>query len=476
MRVYTRDILLAKTDSDMNEAIAAIEMYAKLSEQSFNDLRQSYTGNKQDIDIAYAAFVKWNTRRQKNLNLAKLGEVEKFMESVSNEGDVGILRNEMIDQINHISDTSQTLAEQRFTQSQKIKERVVSNFILLVAIIIFVVLIIAYFLFKNVQIPVKEMIASIKEYKNGNSNIRNNETITTEINVLANAFNELFDHFEEEKTLQQNYSQLSTLMLSEINAHKFFNNLLSSLCQSLSTQIGGVYVLSRDKSHYYLYESVGMKMSKIDFKFNAHLREGEFGEVLTTKRIAYIKSLPINTHFIFQTSAGDIVPRELINIPIVIAGEVAAIIALASVRNIDRRSEKLLEKSFDVITARVDGVLSYRRMRKFAEELEVKSKQLADSSAYNRALIEASIDPMLTIDKSGIITDVNSALCSITSTEKHELIGKTFQSLFVDASAATDSYKEAFEYGMLVNHENQIAGEHQIPVLFNASVFKDAEQ
>lgn len=476
MRVHTRDIMLAKTEKELDEAVAAIDLYAKLSEQSFQELRQSYTGDISDVENAYTAFVKWNSIRHKNLILAREGEVAKFMESVSPTGEIGQLRNDMIEKINHISNHSLALADERYAHSQDVKDQVVGNFILLICIILFVVLVVAYFLFKNIQVPIKDMIATIKEYKNGNDNIRNSETLTAEINVLANTFNELFEHFEEEKLLQKNYSQLSTLMLSEINAHKFFNNLLTYLCQTLMTQIGGVYVLSRDKSHYYLYESVGMKMSKVDYKFNAHLREGEFGEVLSTKQISYIKSLPIDTRFIFQTSAGDIVPRELINIPIVIAGEVAAIIALASVRNIDRRSEKLLEKSFDVLTARVDGVLSYRRMRKFAEELEVKSKQLADSSAYNRALIEASIDPMLTIDNDGIITDVNSALCSITSKDKLQLIGQTFQSLFVDAAAATASYKEAFEYGMLVNHENQIAGEHQVPVLFNASVFSNAEQ
>ncbi len=475
MRVHTRDIMLAKTEKEINEANAAIEFKAKQSERLFDELKLYYTGDESDVERAYEAFVNWNTTRQKNLQLAKVGEVGRFMDSVSPTGEVGVLRNKMIDEVNNISENSNKLSEQRFQNSQKIKANVVANFVVLISIIIAVVLLIAYFLFKNVQTPIKEMITTINDYKNGHNNIRNSETVTTELNVLSQTFNELFDYFEEEKILQQNYSQLSTLMLSEINAHKFFNNLLSYLCQTLMTQVGGVYVLSRDKSHYYLYESVGMKMSKIDYKFNAHIREGEFGEVLTTKRISYIKNLPLDTNFIFQTSAGDIVPRELINIPVVIAGEVAAIISLASVRNIDRASEKLLEKSFDVITARVDGVLSYRRMRKLAEELEQKSKALADSSAYNRALIEASIDPMLTINKDGVITDVNHSLSDITGVDRASLIGRAFHSLFVDAQAAKISHKEAFDFGIVVNKENQIIGEHNIPVLFNAATYRNAD-
>jgi len=52
--------------------------------------------------------------------------------------------------------------------------------------------------------------------------------------------------------------------------------------------------------------------------------------------------------------------------------------------------------------------------------------------SYNRSLIEASIDPLVTIGKNGIIMDVNQATIEVTGNTREELIGTDFLSYFTD--------------------------------------------
>jgi len=63
-------------------------------------------------------------------------------------------------------------------------------------------------------------------------------------------------------------------------------------------------------------------------------------------------------------------------------------------------------------------------------QLEKKIEELEELQRYNRGLIEASIDPMLTTDNEGIITDVNEQMVNITGHSRKRLIGTPFKEIF----------------------------------------------
>ena len=53
-------------------------------------------------------------------------------------------------------------------------------------------------------------------------------------------------------------------------------------------------------------------------------------------------------------------------------------------------------------------------------------KELTKANLYNRSLIEASIDPLVTIGPEGKITDVNNATEKVTGYSREELVGTDF--------------------------------------------------
>jgi PAS domain S-box-containing protein len=100
---------------------------------------------------------------------------------------------------------------------------------------------------------------------------------------------------------------------------------------------------------------------------------------------------------------------------------------------------------------------------------------LEASYAYNRSLIEASIDPLVTISPQGIITDVNAATESVTGRSRDELIGTDFSDYFTDPVRAKDGYMRVFKDGVVKDYPLEIKHKdgHVTPVLYNASVYRD---
>ena len=109
------------------------------------------------------------------------------------------------------------------------------------------------------------------------------------------------------------------------------------------------------------------------------------------------------------------------------------------------------------------------------KELEAFSYSLKLASQYSLSLIEASLDPLVTISPEGKITDMNHALAKITGLTREELTGTDFLDYFTEPQKAREVYQEVFAKGsvadspLTLRHKNGKLTD----VLFNGSVYKD---
>lgn len=110
---------------------------------------------------------------------------------------------------------------------------------------------------------------------------------------------------------------------------------------------------------------------------------------------------------------------------------------------------------------------------------EQKRIQLAlqVASAYNRSLIEASIDPLVTIGHDGKITDVNTATELITGLTREQLIGDDFANYFTEPTDARTGYQTVLEKGSVRDYPLTIThtSGKTTDVLYNATVYKNEE-
>lgn len=99
----------------------------------------------------------------------------------------------------------------------------------------------------------------------------------------------------------------------------------------------------------------------------------------------------------------------------------------------------------------------------------------AHETYYTRSLIEASHDPLFTINVEGKITDLNEASCKVLGVSRTSLIGTDFLNYFTDKKKAKEGYEQVFEKGFIVNYPLTITDHKLTDVLFNGSVYKDED-
>ncbi|HWY98393.1 MAG TPA: PAS domain-containing protein [Bacteroidia bacterium] len=96
-------------------------------------------------------------------------------------------------------------------------------------------------------------------------------------------------------------------------------------------------------------------------------------------------------------------------------------------------------------------------------------------SRYSLSLIEASLDPLVTISTEGKITDMNEATVNITGIEREKLIGSDFFDYFTEPQKAREVYQEVFAKGFVIDSPLKLRHKNGklTDVLFNGSVYKD---
>src|SRR3989337_236873 len=98
------------------------------------------------------------------------------------------------------------------------------------------------------------------------------------------------------------------------------------------------------------------------------------------------------------------------------------------------------------------------------------------ASQYARSLIEASLDPLVTISAEGKITDVNEGSIKVTGVTRDVLIGTDFSNYFTEPEKAREGYQQVFAKGFVTDYPLTIRRRDGklTDVLYNASVYKDA--
>jgi len=120
--------------------------------------------------------------------------------------------------------------------------------------------------------------------------------------------------------------------------------------------------------------------------------------------------------------------------------------------------------------------------KSIASLLDITERKRAEDaihtfSAYNRSLIDASLDPLVTIDDSCRISDVNLATEQATGYSREELIGTDFSDYFTELKKAKEGYLRVFTDGTVRDYPLEIRHKdgHITPVQYNATVFRDQE-
>jgi PAS domain S-box-containing protein len=111
-------------------------------------------------------------------------------------------------------------------------------------------------------------------------------------------------------------------------------------------------------------------------------------------------------------------------------------------------------------------------------EQTLLDQRLRDQQFYTRSLIESNIDAIMTTDPSGIITDVNKQMMTLTGCQRDELIGAAFKDYFTDPERAEASIKLVLSEKKVTNYELTVRARDgkETVVSYNATTFYDRDR
>jgi PAS domain S-box-containing protein len=130
---------------------------------------------------------------------------------------------------------------------------------------------------------------------------------------------------------------------------------------------------------------------------------------------------------------------------------------------------------FDFPFKDTDGSRLILEMGIDVTEQKRAQEALHASSRYARGLLEASLDPLVTISPEGKITDVNEATIKVTGVSRQQLIGTDFSSYFTEADKARQGYQQIFARGFVTDYPLTVRHKDGwlTDVLYNATVYKN---
>ncbi|HEU4374761.1 MAG TPA: PAS domain S-box protein, partial [Telluria sp.] len=111
-------------------------------------------------------------------------------------------------------------------------------------------------------------------------------------------------------------------------------------------------------------------------------------------------------------------------------------------------------------------------------EQALLDQRLRDQQFYTRSLIESNIDPLMTTDTRGIISDVNSQMEKLTGRTRDELIGAPFKNYFTEPERAEEAITRVLRESKVTNYEltaRALDGRETV-VSYNATTFHDRDR
>jgi len=249
------------------------------------------------------------------------------------------------------------------------------NFIFLFGLIAIIVFFISLYSSNSISKPILNMNRVSQKMKAGDYSVRNSISSDDELGALAQALNNMADAIESRIKIQKGVAAISQKMISLATMYNFGSEILKQLLEITFANSGVFYILNEATSEYEHFASVGVNKELL-LPFSAENAEGEIGNAISKKNIYYLHDISEDTIFKYRTFAGEIIPKEIITIPILVENSVVAIISLASIHKFGTECHDIIKNSWANINTSYSNLIAGERTTVLAEYLSNTNQRL----------------------------------------------------------------------------------------------------
>jgi signal transduction histidine kinase/DNA-binding response OmpR family regulator/HAMP domain-containing protein len=374
-----KDLVMSDQTEDMERALKEFTYFESDAHQSFVVVYDRYLGPKADIDSAYRAFLEWKVITDETRRLMLEGHVSEAYDRTKYNQVGGNQVNHILNKIQVVIDFAKEKGDSFYADAKHDRNMLFIRLGILLSSILILSAFISYLIIRGIRNPLRALKQATDEYRNGNYNARSAYKSTNEIGVLSATFNNMAASVQADVTIKENAASFAEILTSENELRPFCKKILEAFVDKSEAQVAAIYFLNPEKSHFEHFESVGMRVDKIR-NFSARASEGELGTVLSEKKIVRLHQIPDDTPFVFSAVTGEFKPREIVTIPILELGEVVGIISLATLHGFSGFSLQLFDDILVMLSARINGVLAFKKTIDFSAKLDLQNRELERQS------------------------------------------------------------------------------------------------
>ncbi len=294
-----------------------------------------------------------------------------------------------------------------------------------------------------------------------------------EIAMATEGFRQVTEQVAHDHWLAENVSALTTAVSAETTVNRAADQVLHLLCDLLEVPVGAIYLLEQERFQRVSAHGLARRSQAAD---SFEMGDGVLGQCARDAQAQVLSPVPAGLSVI-STGLAEFPPHELVLYPLAHKNNVLAVLELAATKSLTPNQHEFLQAATAALGLHFSNLQAAEHNEILLAETTRQSAELRTTSLYARSLLEAGLDPLVTISPDGRIMDVNSATENVTGVARGSLIGSDFSDYFTEPEMAQAGYKQVFTQGFVTDYPLAIrhASGRITDVLYNASVFRDVE-
>lgn len=370
-----KDLLQVTSEQEIPARLQEIVAHKADAARQIAILSDRYLGSRETVVAISDGIVAWDVIQEETLRLLRSGKRPEAVARTRPGGEESAQGEFLMALLGKVDAFAERKSREFFETARERKDAINRQLLLVGCLILLASLAVSMMLVRAVRGPVLKLTAAAERLRKGDLSVRTGRVSGEEFALLSTAFDAMAETLERQRAVTERTGLLADVMLRETDLGAFCRELLKALVEHTGSQSGGVYLLDPENRRFERYVAIGLAEGARD-SFSADAPEGEFGRAVVTGKIQRIAEIPEDTPFLFPSSTGTFRPREIVTLPLGDGEETLAVVSLASLRGYDLAAMEVLDRIFGTLTARMNGVLAFRRIQDLAERLERQNREL----------------------------------------------------------------------------------------------------
>jgi signal transduction histidine kinase/DNA-binding response OmpR family regulator len=253
----------------------------------------------------------------------------------------------------------------------------------------------AIFIGRGLSRPILRLRDAADRVSKGDLAVRCDLGRRDELDALGRSFDQMAASLSSALGVQSGVAAVSEALVAPRDVAGFGRELLRVLVERTGSQVGALYLRAPgDKPEFHPVASIGLTPDRLA-PFDADRREGEFGPVLASGKLAWIKDVPRDTAFVFKAVVGDALPRQILTLPVRAGDNIAAVISIGTLTAYPQDAVDILTRSLPNIGVGLANAVAAEerdslmaRLQKTNEELAALNEELQSQAEELRQQAE----------------------------------------------------------------------------------------